>query len=107
MNKYKVHFEKRLSKAKAASFSLKRIFKRLPHLVVNTKLNITRACIKAVFLYGSEVGSKEDTSKTTESMNILLRKHLRHIMGSKISTANETLQLDAGWNRTETGILVK
>ena len=28
-------------------------------------------------------------------------------MGSKISTANETLQLDAGWNRTETEILVK
>ena len=28
-------------------------------------------------------------------------------MKSKISTANETLQLDAGWNRTQTEILVK
>jgi len=65
-DKYKVHFDKRINKAKAASFSLTRIFKRLPHLAVNTKLNITRACIKAVFLYGSEVGSKEDTNKTTE-----------------------------------------
>ena len=40
-------------------------------------------------------------------MDILLRKHLRHIMCSKQSTANETLQLDAGWNRVETEILVK
>ena len=75
-----MHFKKRLSKAKSASFALSRIFGRLPHLKVNTKLNITRACIKAVFLYGSEVGSKEDTEKTTEDMNILLRKHLRHIL---------------------------
>ena len=28
-------------------------------------------------------------------------------MRSKISTANETLQLDAGWNRTQTEIFVK
>jgi len=80
---YAVHFEKRLSKAKAASFALTRIFRQLPHLMVNTKLNITRACIKAVFLYGSEIGSKEDAAQTTEAMNILLRKHLRHILCSK------------------------
>ena len=78
-----MHFKKRLSKAKAASFALARIFRRLPHLKVNTKLNITRACIKAVFLYGSEIGSKEDTDKTTESMDILLRRHLRNILCSK------------------------
>ena len=57
-DKYKVHYEKRLGKAKASSFALSRIFKRLPHLAANTKLNITRACIKAVFLNGSEIGSK-------------------------------------------------
>ena len=28
-------------------------------------------------------------------------------MRSKISTANETLQLDAGWNKTQTEIFVK
>ena len=106
-DKYKVHYEKRLGKAKASSFALSRIFKRLPHLAANTKLNITRACIKAVFLYGSEIGSKEDTNKTTESMNILLRRQLRHIIHSKNSTANETLQLDAGWSKIETEILVK
>ena len=99
-DKYKVHFEKRLSKAKSASFALTKIFYRLPHLAVNTHLNISRACIKAVFIYGCEIGSKNDTKKTVEQMNILLRRHLRHIMRSKISTANETLQLDAGWNRT-------
>ena len=49
----------------------------------------------------------EDTKRTAEHMNKLLRKHLRHIMRSKISTANETLQLDAGWNKTETEILVR
>ena len=106
-DKYKVHFEKRLSKAKSASFALTKIFYRLPHLAVNTHLNISRACIKAVFIYGSEIGSKNDTKKTVEHMNILLRRHLRHIMRSKISTANETLQLDAGWNRTQTEIFVK
>ena len=106
-DKYKLHYEKRLSKAKSASFALSKIFYRLPHLAVSTHLNIARACIKAVFLYGSEIGSLEDTKKTTEQMNILLRRQLRHIMRSKISTANETLQLDAGWNRTETEILVK
>ena len=106
-DKYKVHFEKRMSKARSASFALTKIFYRLPHLPVNTHLNITRACIKAVFLYGSEIGSKNDTKKTVEQMNILLRRHLRHILRSKISTANETLQLDAGWNRTQTEILVK
>ena len=74
---------------------------------MNTKLNITRGCIKAVFLYGSEIGSKGDTEKTTESMDILLRRHLRNILCSKTSTANETLQLDAGWNRVETEILVR
>ena len=40
-------------------------------------------------------------------MDILLRRHLRHILCSKQSTANETLQLDAGWNRVETEILVR
>ena len=40
-------------------------------------------------------------------MNILLRKHLRHILHSKHSTANETLQLDAGWNKTHTEILIR
>ena len=101
-----MHFKKRLSKAKAASFALARIFRRLPHLKVNTKLNITRACIKAVFLYGSEIGTRKDTEDTTDQMNILLRRHLRHILCSKTSTANETLQLDAGWNTVETEILI-
>ena len=40
-------------------------------------------------------------------MNILLRRQLRHILRSKNSTANETLQLDAGWSKIETEILVK
>lgn len=96
-----------MEKATSASFALSSIFYRLPHLGVSTKLNITRGCIKAVFLYGSEIGSKEDTDKTTESMDILLRRHLRNILCSKVSTANETLQLDAGWNRVETEILVR
>ena len=40
-------------------------------------------------------------------MNILLRRHLRHILHSKLSTANETLQLDAGWNTIQNEILVR
>ena len=104
---YAVHFKTRLRKAKAASLALGSIFRRLPHLKVSTKLNITRACINAVFLYGSEIGSKKDTEQTTESMNILLRRHLRHILCSKPSTANETLHLDAGWNKVETEILIR
>ena len=82
-DKYKVHFQKRLEKATSASFALSSIFYRLPHLGVSTKLNITRGYIKAVFLYGSEIGSKENTEKTTESMDILLRRHLRNILCSK------------------------
>ena len=70
-------------------------------------MNITRGCIKAVFLYGCEIGSQADTDKTPTDMDILLRRHLRLILCSKQSTANETLQLDAGWNRVETEILLR
>ena len=40
-------------------------------------------------------------------MNKLLRRHLRHILSSKPSTANETLHLDAGWNKIENEILIR
>ena len=91
------HLQKRVDKAGKASLTTQSILKRLTHLPCYRKIHIANACIRSVFLYGTEACCDEDLEELKSVMNKTMRRLARSIMRTSHAAANQTLQLDLGW----------
>ena len=102
-----LHPTMRLQKAETALRNIQKIFRGLPDIPAQHKLLTAQACVDAVYLYGLEVTSGKKLDKIMKKANVVRRRALRTIMQAPMGTANEILQVDAGWSRIETLIAAR
>jgi hypothetical protein len=91
------HLKHRLSRTTKGSGAVGALFARFPHLPVYVKTLIAKTCLKATALYGTEACTDRDFKALKKRYNITFRRTLRKILGTPMSSANQTMQGDLGW----------
>jgi len=82
------HLKKRTTQANKASLNVRTILKRLPNLPIKRQLHIANACIRTVFLYGTEACLDEAIEELKHEMNVIMRKTARQILRTSYAPAN-------------------
>ena len=91
------HLTHRVEQTRKASLTVHSILQQLPDLPIEKQIHIANACARSVFLYGTEACTEEEIENLKSEMNKILRRLGRKILQTSHAPANQTLQLDLGW----------
>ena len=91
------HLTHRVEQTRKASLTMRSILQQLPDLPIEKQIQIANAWTRSVFLYGTEACMEKEQEHLKSEMNKILRRLGRKILQTSHAPANQTLQLDLGW----------